>query len=171
MVNNSSTQSHVASQWKSLGWVQASRFQSRAAPKPPSFLSPAPFSLKFCSGRKCEFIREEDRGANSPREGKEVWGKVIGPDWGGSTADKAWGRLDRWQPFIPASSRIARAAGLALLSQPRLPPPRKQAACARVNTIQVINCLQQLAPAPGPADTRALKEGANYSIINIHATA
>lgn len=86
----------------------------------------------------------------------------------GDRARLGWGRLSRWQPFTPASSRILQTAGLALLSQPCLPPPRKPAACARVNTIQVINCLQQLAPAPGPAEALALEEGANYSFINIH---
>lgn len=34
--------------------------------------------------------------------------------------------------------------------------------------VQVINCLQQLAPVPGPAEALALEEAANYSFINIH---
>lgn len=46
---------------------------------------------------------EEDRGANNSREEKEVWGKVMGPGWGGDAADGAWGKLGRWKPFTPAS--------------------------------------------------------------------
>lgn len=42
---------------------------------------------------------------------------------------------------------------------------KEAAACARVNGIQVINRLQQLAPAPGPADVQALKGEANYSLM------
>lgn len=55
------------------------------------FHSPVPFSLKFYSRGECEFMGEEDIRANSSRDEKGAWRKVIGPDWGGGAADRAWG--------------------------------------------------------------------------------
>ena len=103
-------------------------------------------------------------------EMREVWGKVKGQA-GMGCCRRGLGEAEQMATLpscLPQNPAAARPR-LALLSQPRLPPPRKQAACARVNTVQVINCLQQLAPVPGPAEALALEEAANYSFINIHA--
>jgi hypothetical protein len=103
---------------------------------------------------------------NNSREDR--FGEVIEPGWGRVLQTEPGGGTADGQPSSLSPPDFCKQSDLALLSQPCLPPPRKQAACARVNTIQVINCLQQLAPAPGPADAQALKERANYSFISIH---
>lgn len=56
-----------------------------------SFHSPVPFSLKFYSRGECEFMGEEDIGANNSRDKKGVWRKVIGPGEDGGAAERAWG--------------------------------------------------------------------------------
>lgn len=128
------------------------------SPQPPSPQSSVQEVSMSLWGKKIKETRED----------RKVWGEVIGPDWGGALqAGPGEGWTDGNPPLLPPPE-FCKPQAFNTPLQPCLPPPRKQTACTRVNTIQVINCLQQLAPTPGPAVTQALKEEANYSFITIH---
>lgn len=135
-----------------LGWTRGSlgsvqSFSQGAIFPLPSLLLPPQLPLSGSSVQEVavSLWGAQDREANNSREERKVWGGECyktGPGRG-------W--TDGSPLLLPPG--FCKQPDLPLLSQPCLPSPRKQAACARVNTIQVINCLQQLAPELGPADT------------------